>query len=549
MPTNLILGIALGAAGQGGGGAPPASLLPLHSRIVYFGDGIGALGSAGGRANWPSLVHERMNGRVRGTASWNLCDSGDDMLNQLTRTKFVWKQVAQDPDAIIVYGPCGHNDDVNSLGLSAWLARWDAPLDEIIANSVCKIVIGQYFISTSIPNESTYRQDIWDHQMARDGTEGGRVIVAPHDTTIDPTSGVDTWDGTHPSETGAVKIATPIFTVIDGLVESATIAEILAETSANTGAGLGAILHVNRAMTGTSGSKTGTIAPTGNVATSHTLLNNLTNGTSVAVVADNAAEAGVQAWTVDGTPASINTTRLSAANTAITGSTPGRLVEFLCRLRIDDGAGGPITGKGVRGFSVDMVNFGSFGSSAAVSNQLADMTEAYDHVVRVPGLQPFGGAGPFNYQDQITIRHSVVDANLPRFRVDNEGFRYCDTRARSPMVYLGKDGVQSANYWTRITGTGVTTNAVALDTDGTGTIVAATVGTVRLETGVFEGGGPPSYTREILLNGALWSGHQVVIGSTDNWAGLLTPGDIVRVSVTADNGLGPDTGVCVYTVT
>ncbi len=528
-----------------GGGGPTPTLRPVHSPIIFIGDGIGATGSAPGRANFPTRVIEGMNGRVRGTAGWNLHDSGDSMLLQLTRSKFAWRQVAGYEDAIIVIGPTGHNDDVNSIGLSAWLARWDACVDEIIDNSVCDIIIGQYFPSTSIANESNYRADIWAHQLARDGTAGGRVRVAPRDTSIDPTAGVDTPDGTHPSETGAKKIADPIIALLDTMVEAATVDDILNETSANVAMGLGAIMHINRALSGSGGSKTGTIPATGNVANSHTLLNNLTNGTGVAVVADNTTEAGTQAYDVAGTPASANTTRLSSANTAITGSTPGRLVEWVGRIRMDNGAGGaPV---GVRGFSADMVNFGTLGGSGAITNQLADMTEVYDHVVRVPPLPPFGGAGPYNYQGQLTVRHSAV-AQDTRIRLDRPGFRYVDLLERSAPVYLGNDGVQGANYWVRLeTATGVVTATPALDANGTGTITAATVSTVRLATGVFEGGNL-TFTRQILLNGVEWVGHQVTIGGTDNWSGLLTAGDQVTVIVTATNGKGSASATCVYTV-
>jgi len=534
-------GLTLGAGG--GGGAAP-TLRPVHTPIVFIGDGIGSVSAAPGRSNYPTLVLEGLNGRVRGTAGWNLHDSGDSMLLQLARSPFAWRQVAGYEDAFILLGPTGHNDDVNSLGLSAWLARWDACVDEIIDNSVCSVVICQYFPSTSILNESTYTADIWAHQLARHGTEGGRVTVVARDATINPTAGVDTWDGTHPSESGAKKIADPIIAHLDAMVTAATVDDILNETSANVAMGLGAIIHVNRALSGSGGSKTGTIPATGDVAASHTLLNNLTNGSGIGVLADNTTEAGTQAYAVAGTPAAANTSRLSSANTSITGSTPGRLVEWIGRVRIDNGAGAaPV---GVRGFSMDMVNFGTLGSNGNVSNQLADMTEVFDAVIRVPPSPPFGGAGPFNYQAQLTCRHSAV-AQTARVREDRPGFRYVDLLERSPPVYLGNDGVQAANYIARITGAGVTTPLPALNANGTGTIVAGTVGTVRLETGVFEGG-LLTFTRQILLNGVEWVGHQIAIGGTDNWAGLLTSGDVVTVIITATNGLGVDDAVVVYSV-
>lgn len=528
-----------------GGGAPMPALLPVHAPIIFIGDGIGATGSAPGRANFPTLVLEGLNGRVRGTAGWNLHDSGDTMLLQLARSPYAWRQVAGYSSAVIVIGPTGHNDDVNSIGLSAWLARWDDCVDEIIDNSVCKVVICPYFPSTSIANESTYTAAIWAHQLARHGTAGGRVTVVARDETIDPTAGVDTWDGTHPSETGAKKIATPLIAHLDAMVTAATKDDILNETAANATMGLGAIIHVNRALSGSGGSKTGTIPATGNVANSHTLLNNLTNGTSVGVLADNTTEAGTQAYAVSGTPAAANTTRLSSANTAITGSTPGRLVEWIGRVRIDNGSGAaPV---GVRGFSMDMVNFGTLGTSANASNQIADMTSAFDAVVRVPPLPPFGGTGPYNYQAQLTPRHSAV-AQTTRVRLDRPGFRYVDLLERSAPVYLGNDGVQAANYWVRLeTATGVVNNAPALGANGTGTITAATVGTVRVATGVFEGGNL-TFTSQILLNGSLWGGHQPVPGATDNWAGLLTAGNTVTLTVTATNGKGSASATIGYTV-
>lgn len=541
----MLIGLTLALSGGGGGGgaSPPAGLLPVHSRIVFFGDGIGATGSAPGMSNFPTWTLFEMQGRLRGTAGWNQHLSGGDMLTTLARAEFTTKQASGDANCIIVLGPAGHNDDVDSIGITPWFARWDALLDYLITNTtLCKIVVTT-FIPSNDPDEVAHRETIWAHQLARAGEDGGRVSAVATHIGFDPTIGVDTWDGTHPTQTGAKKIKSLLVPHLNTLVASATQDDILDEITANVTHGLGARLHINPGLTGTGGSKSGTVAPTGNVANSHSVTNLLTDGTSVAVACDNTAGAGPeQEVNISGTPASSSTVRLASSNTAITGSTAGRLVELVGRLRIDDGAGAaPV---GVRTFSASMVNEGLLGSNGVHSGVIADLTEAVDFVVRVPGLTS-GGAVPMNRQSEEYVRMSVVGMDA-RMRWTKPMFRYCDTLARVPPLYLGHN--LGGNLLARMVAVGVPASIVTNVALGTFTINSATVTTVRPECGVWEGGAL-TFEHEIHRNGALWVGHQPALAATDDWTGLLTGGDTIDIRVRATNALGTSAWqVTTYTV-
>ena len=535
---------------SGGGGSLP--VVPLGGLITFYGDGTGSEGAAPGVRNWPAWALQAMGGSIMPSEGWMQCKSGETLDGVFARRHAALKQAPN----IFVYASDGHNDGLKSSGWSAQFTKWERNLDAVVAGlpSTTRIVV-MPTLWTSVSGETTggnWQQIVRDAQVAKvtalQAIHGARIILFNWWTAInsfgpyDFTTGANASDNNvHANAFGGWTLGSMLAEILKPHITTATTDAILADAAAKTWRG--ANIYAERAYTGTTGALAGGVAPTGQVATTHTLTNNLANGTGVTVTAAKVAQSGYdqQRITVSGTPAAAQTIRFArSSNMTITGGAPGTYFAFMCGLRIENGSGGPAAGLDNFGLSLGSpnalfsnANLGAFGFSNPLPAVIdgvflcpPDAWFANDTAVAPPTLD-------FNF-DAVALSAQITIERPQVFQLY--------TNARTAPWYIGDDTIVGANFQARLTGTGVTGAGLP----SAGTITAATVTTVRVEPGNWSGGGL-TFSRVMRRNGAVVSGA-FSTGWTYAMGGQVVAGDVIAIDVTATNSFGSETRTLTFNV-
>lgn len=546
--------IGSGRRRRGSGGFIASSgLRPFGARVLFYGDGTGSEGAAAGIRNWPSWCLTLMGGRVMPSAGWMQCKSGGDLDTIYARLN---SAIRQAPD-IAFFTSQGHNDALYSSGYAPFMAKWERNLDAFVAGlpSTTTIIV-MTMITSAVAGETsggnwpaTVSALMRAKVAALQAIHGARIVLfdtfathgafGPWDhTTMTPTSDVGR---VHPDERGGWHLGNKAALILSPLVEAATKEVILADTTAKTWRG--ANIHPDYALAGTTGTKSGTVAPTGNYATGQRITNNLTNGTSVAVAASKAAQTGYDDQLVDisGTPAAQNTVVMDdTGNITLTGSTPGTYWAVMAGVKINDGSGGAPVGLHNFGFALGSLS-AIFSGLDLGTGATAPVANVLDMVLLSPPKPTFGSDGPMVANPALTMRYqaTALDAHIEFSRPQ---IFQIEKAAYAAPWYWADDGIMSSNFLIRATGTGVTGNGYP----SAGTITAATVATIRLEPGGWSGGNL-AFSRVMKKNGVVVSGA-FASAWTYNAAGTLTAGDTVTFEITATNSFGSETRTLTYTV-
>ncbi len=507
-------------AWRAGGGS--SSLASIGSQILFYGDGVMSEGAAAGLRNMPTVALLALNARVMPSPGWMQCKSGGDMDTIYARRD---SAIDQQPD-IFVIASQGHNDHLMENDpdtLSTYIDKWTRNADACKAGCPSS----RFFVCSTLPSTvvgetSTIRNKVWARQQAW-ATANGAIYIATGEA-FDPVTMSD--DGTHPNQLGGALGETVIAAAISPYVVAATKTEILDLLRGGTYPGFVATnLDVDVLLSGTTGTKSGTVAPTGNYATGKRITNNLTNGTSVAVTVSKDAQTGYdrQIAVVSGTPASANTiVQDETGSTTLTGAWPGRHPIVGMGLVIDNGAGAAPTG--LQALSLALGSYGSIGSSAATTGTYQ---RAIDGIILAAPRCIFTG-GAYTVNAALTTRWSNV-ALTGRTIIEKPVLGWCDTRTRTRPCYTGADTISGANYLLRLTGT-----------------LASGAGTLRAEPGVWAPYGltEADFTeRRIYKGGSATIGTGTLVatltGSTWTWvtSGIIA-GDTLWLEVDANNGVG-----------
>ena len=522
---------------------PPEPLvIPLYARVVFFGDGVMSSGACPGLRNAPLHFLMLMNGRVRPAVGHMQCISGGDLDTIYARRA---NAIKQQPD-LFFFCSQGHNDGLISSSWETIITKWERnlqacidELDDDVAIAVCTTIKSTVSAETSGGDWQTIvnnAQKVIINNMK--SLYGNRIVlVDTYAAYSDPANMAPASDSgfTHPDERGGYVLGLKMFEALDPYVVAATKDDILNDISAKTWRG--ANIHADNTFSGTSGTKSGTIAPTGTWPTGQRITNNLTNGTSVGVACTTPSSTIAQA-VVTGTPASENNIILDdTAAFNLTGGIKGAFFEWREGILIDDGANGA---AGIDNIALIGGSLGTIGSTATGNTvHSAPYSRKIDTILSVP-LCLFGAGTPPTLNPQLAIRYRAVSQNS-RIQISKPAVFQIEKEPYAPMYYLGDDGVFAGSFRVRATGTGVS---------GT-TINAATVGTITMEPGAWSGGASDwntVFTREMKVNGVVVSGA-FASGWTYNATGTLTAGQTVEFTVTANNGLGsPASKTTTYTV-
>lgn len=537
--------------GAGGFVASPGPR-PLGARVLFYGDGVNSEGACGGVRNWPAWCLSLMGGRVMPAAGWMQCKSGGDMdtiygrLNSATR---------QAPD-IAFFASQGHNDGLYSSGYAPLMAKWERNLDAFVAGlpSTTTIIV-MTMITSAVAGElsggdwaATVSALMRAKVAALQAIHGARIVLfdtfATHGAfgpwdhlTMTPAS--DTGR-VHPDERGGWHLGNKAALILSPLVEAATKDAVLADTTAKTWRG--ANIHPDYALAGTTGTKAGAVAPTGNYATGQRITNNLANGSGVAVAVSKAAQSGYddQLADISGTPAAQNTVVMDdTGSITLTGSTPGTYWAVMAGVKINDGAGAAPVGLHNFSFALGALS-AIFSGNDLGTGATAPVGNAVDVVLLSPPKPTFGSDGPMVANPTLTARFQAMALDA-RIELSRPQIFQIEKAAYAAPWYWADDGIMSSNYVIRATGTGVSGNGYPT----AGTITAATVATIRLEPGGWSGGNL-TFSRVMRRNGVVVAGA-FASAWTYNAAGTLTAGDTVTFEITATNSFGSETRTLSYT--
>lgn len=519
--------------------AAPA-LIPLYSRVVFYGDGIASEGAAPGLRNACSHFLILMAGRVRPAVGYMQCKSGGDMDTIYARRN---QAIKQQPE-IFFFMSQGHNDGIMSSDYAAQMVKWERNLDACIDgldDDVTIVVCTK--VKSNVSGETTggdWQTTVNTAQKAaiaaRQALHGSRIVLCDtYAAYSDPTNMSPSSDANrvHPDERGGYAIGLEMFNTMDALVESETKENILADIGAK--AWRSANIHPDNTFSGTGGTKSGTVAPTGNWPTGQRITNNLTNGASVAVACTT--DSSTATAELSGTPASENSITMDdTSSISLTGLVKGAFYEWRQGILIDDGADGA---AGIENIAMVLGSFGTLGStSSAAAVNSAPYSRKIDTVLSAVGCS-FGATQPPSVNPQLAVRYRAA-AQDSRIQISKPALFHIEKEPYAPFYYIGDDGIFGTNFTARATGTGISGS----------NITAATVATITLEPGVWAGGASDwstVYTRVMKINGSVVSGA-FSAGWTYNAAGTLTAGQTVTFEITGDNGLGSHTVTLTFTV-
>ena len=531
---GLGLSLNINLVGAGGGAAP--ALAAIGSQIGIWSDGVMSEGACPGARNAFLWTLSYLNGRCLPAPGYMQGKSGGDMNTCLARLPYTTVQMWD----IAVMGSMGHNDglmntdpDLDPTNTNLWKSNLIA---FVAANPNAKYIPVCSTLPSQVGGETqAIYNKVWAIQQAAvTACADARVFYVATGEAFNPATMIaGGGDTAHPNVLGGYTAGyLTIGPAIGAKIVAGSIATIQGMLQNTIYPGLsGGQLYSTNTLVGVAGSKAGTVVPTGEVATSHTLTNNLTNGTSVTVLASKSppdpATPSTQVIDISGTPSAQNTVIFgTTATISVTGSTPGQYALFAATLTFDDGTGAaPV---GLVQFSADFGNFGIHGSSGALAGAGADIGWPTTTLMMVPPKPFFGGNGPFAASPRVLTRHSVINNDVEK-TINSPTLHLISTRSQSPAQYIGGDSITGANYLLRLTGT-----------------LASGVGTLRVEPGAWC---PYGLTNADFSARRIYKGSSATIGSgtlvatltgaTWTWTTSgISGGDTLWAEVDAISGTG-----------
>lgn len=548
-PFQYLRRRALGRIMGGGTSSSSTTLAPIGSQVVFYGDGTMAENGAPAFRCPCTWVMWYLNGRAMPGPAWMQARSGDLMDDIYNRRSAAINQKAD----IAVFTSQGHNDslldtdpDSSPAAWNKWVRNADA---WIAGNPNAYMIPICSTLPSTITNESaassfnpaiTRRQRVWQLQQAYVAAKNdARIFYVATGEAYDPLNmSVDSANFyTHMDERGAVAVGyNTLGPAISNRLTGASKESILSMLYAGTYPGLtGSNLDTNGALTGTGGTKSGTVAPTGSYADGKRITNNLTNGTSVAVACSKGGTSpDTQIVAISGTPAAENTIGQDSIAQITVTSTPGQYVLHSFGVVIDNGSGGaPVGAKSFYASFAGSNSYGAIGQISALSPVSGGLPAPVDTIMMVPPRAFYSSSTSFIARPEFYTRWTNT-ALTGRTVIDRIGLRIVSTRTRSAPGYIGNDTILGTNYTHRLTGT-----------------LAAGVGTLRVEPGawapyglteadfasrrIYKGGGAG--------NANIGAGTLVTTLSGSTWtfdttgAGIIA-GDQLFCEITVNNGVG-----------
>lgn len=424
MSIAIAIGISPSFGTGGGGGGPSPSLLAINSRVVYLGDSL--------IANAPMRSARQMGqyyigSRLRPGVGCNQGVGGERMDQMFAR---IDQTIAQAPSLVVFDG--GTNDISAGHSLATMQTNHQSVVDALIAAGVQEIARWTIPRSTSIVGASETKRTDFNTWLAT-RTD---INLVDLESVFDPSTS-DSYDGTHPSWIGARKIAAAEALVTGPLVEAGSF--LYADAADATAQGN---LETNWDFAGTTGSKTGSTAPTGNVATGWTVTNNTTATVTCSKTTDSD---GFDAQRIDitGSASAQNTVRLINTVSLSPSANTGEFFDFAVRLKITatDGSSVPVNLRGLLAQSGSIGNWGSNNPDASAG--LVDIV--LDGVFRTEpiGLNAVSASISFEATVQIPI-------SSPDIRIEASRFRAVKSEQ---VAYAAPLAITSGKTAPRVTGT------------------------------------------------------------------------------------------------
>lgn len=343
------------------GGAVPASiLLPLDSRSVYEGDSITNSG------NVPSHIfgeYTATGARYYYPTGYNQATAGETLAQMVTQVADV---NAQKPDVVTILA--GTNDLALGTDTPAQIyAYLMAMLDSYFANGAKKCVICTVMKRSDAAYTSLSagrKADFDTYNALVRATNRPNVVVADLDAFTPPG---DAIDGLHPNWAGAQKIAAIIGAAQNSLITQTSMASLYLDASNLL------LATKNPQLTGTGGTKTGTVPPVGEVSDTWTVSSGTT---AITCTCSKTTLNGAEAQRIDfgGTAASGNEVVFS--NIAPVPAIANKVYEVFVDFKIPAGS------QLIRAPSISIANV----AVSANRNQTANMgTEEFTGTLRCPG--------------------------------------------------------------------------------------------------------------------------------------------------------------------
>ncbi|MGL4325130.1 MAG: GDSL-type esterase/lipase family protein [Beijerinckiaceae bacterium] len=312
------------------------ALIALNSRIAFLGDSLTA-GSAG-RAprHWCMFANQS---RLYPGPGTHLGVGGERLDQMLAR---IAQAVNQKP-AVTIF-----NGGTNDLTANRTLQQMQ---DDDVAITNALIAAGSKVIRQTIPRSTSMAPAKEAQRLSFNAWLAARPDISVADLeSYNPADATVSYDGTHPTAKGAKLFGDLTAAVLNAQTSAGSI--LFADQAEATAAGN---LEADWNFAGTSGAKTGSVPPTGEVATGWTLQNN----TSATVTAAKTMLGGApaQRFDVSGMVTAENTIRLF--NTVSVALVPGQYFSAWADLTITraDGVSAPLLLKGLG------LQLGALGSS------------------------------------------------------------------------------------------------------------------------------------------------------------------------------------------
>jgi lysophospholipase L1-like esterase len=434
MSMGLGIGLGLGLTrGKGVGGVS----IPLHARFVALGDSITSQSSSKGLINWVTWANALLKGRLRPAIGCDQGIGGNTMTQVLARIGYT---TGQKPD--VVFEMSGHNDGFAAGTTATLIARKRAILDALRAELPTAVIIAMASLPSSSGSEDASVLAAFNADIAAWVAADRRSFYVPVPTGWTPAT--HTHDGTHPNIAGALLVA---HKVVDTISPYVGVGDVTTETTAATFHG--ANLDPEYALPGTGGTKTGTVAPTGNVATGK----EVTNSTDAAVACSKGTQGSEASQIIEitGTPSTEQNVVFdeSSGSSITTGAAIGDYLEYLVGVKITgtDDVSAP---AGLRNFLAGATGVGTIGNNATDANNTTQLAEAVDVVFRT-------------YPTVLLTTNTVVPNVIARMaggvaadaqvEIYRPIVRKTELVAYAAPFYVGSDGIKAAVSTVRITGT------------------------------------------------------------------------------------------------
>jgi hypothetical protein len=505
------------SGGGGGGGGESTVLFTGEMSFVSLGDSIiGQAANCKGMSNFTALLLYYLKALFRLTNASDQGIGGNRMDQMFTRINYIAAQLAD----VVGFGG-GRNDLSASDPLATLQSEHSSNVNALWAVKPSTIVMRWcLFPSTADSAPNGVIRDNFNAWLASQEklTGSNRMIFFPVPAGFNPA--IHTVDGTHLNKLGSRLYVVSILAKIAPYIDAAY--DVFASIGA---AGQhGANLDTETALTGTSGTKTGTVAPTGNVAAGKNV-NNLTTAAVACSLVSNGDGTFTQIIKITGTVSAQGLVQFGeqAASTVTINALIGDNIEHFVNAdcTATDGVSPPV---GVLGWADVAGTLGQHFTTALVDTDtvnyplLGGVLRTWPQAARAvtatvtPTVSVLLAAGPVDVQ---------LSIKRPRARM-TELVPYAQP------TYQGSNGIKVATETLRLTGTLVS---------GAGTLTA--------EPGTHSGGGGNAMlgARRIYKGGtsAIGSGALLatLTGQTYTWvaAGVAT-GDTLYLEIDTNNGIG-----------